>query len=154
MKAPRGTPERVRFWSFVDSPDKGCWLWQGSRFRSGYGAFMRKGQIKVGAHCLSWEIYHGQPVPKGMVIRHTCDNPPCVRPSHLVLSTHLENIQDRDAKGRGRSGNTGKTHCKRGHEFTPENTYEAGKHRQCRECNRATWRKYSRKRYAAQKAAP
>lgn len=44
------------------------------------------------------------------------------------------------------SFNRNKTHCKRGHEYTPENTYaKDGKHRQCRTCQRASGLKFSRK---------
>lgn len=43
--------------------------------------------------------YKGE-IPKGKEICHTCDNPMCINPEHLWAGTHLENIKDRDAKGR------------------------------------------------------
>jgi len=41
-----------------------------------------------------WEAHHGEPVPEGMVLRHTCNNPACVNPEHIVPGTHSENMQD------------------------------------------------------------
>lgn len=38
-----------------------------------------------------------------MVVCHTCDNRPCIRPSHLVAANQLDNIRDAWAKGRGRN---------------------------------------------------
>lgn len=78
----------------------GCWLWRGTIQTTGYG------QIRVGqrgpvylAHRLAWELANG-PIPKGMLVLHHCDNPPCVRPDHLFLGTHRDNALDCIAKGR------------------------------------------------------
>lgn len=50
-----------------------------------------------------WEAVHG-PIPSGMNVCHTCDNPPCVRPDHLFLGSHAVNQRDRKAKGRSGYG--------------------------------------------------
>jgi hypothetical protein len=78
-----------------------------------------------------------------MLVLHDCDNPPCFRLDHLRLGTHAENMADMRAKGRDNLGgnNRDKTHCKRGHEFTDENTrlYRKpnGRYaRFCQECQR------------------
>jgi len=80
-----------------------CWEWQGSRSDAGYGYFQVDG-IKMLAHRVSFKIFKGE-IPEGkgfhgFCVCHTCDNPPCVRPSHLFLGTQRVNIEDRDKKNR------------------------------------------------------
>lgn len=91
-----------RFWEKVDriDDDDSCWEWKGSRNPAGYG-ICTVGLRGIPAHRLSWMILHNQVIPKGFVICHRCDNPPCVRPTHLFLGSKKDNSADMIAKGRG-----------------------------------------------------
>jgi hypothetical protein len=85
------------------APDE-CWEWTGARFPYGYGHIA--GSPKLGeprnlyAHRVAYELGFG-PIPKGLFVCHSCDNPPCCNPKHLWLGTALDNARDRDAKGHG-----------------------------------------------------
>lgn len=85
--------------------DSGCWEWTGSKCRK-YGTIGINGRT-VRAHRASYEAFKGQ-IPHGLNVLHRCDNPPCINPEHLFLGTQLENIADRVAKGRTRSGGQGR----------------------------------------------
>lgn len=81
-------------------PFSGCHHWTASTNKFGYG------KIKAGdsgwklAHRVAWEFANG-PVPKGLYVLHTCDNPGCVNPSHLYLGSYKDNAQDRERRDRG-----------------------------------------------------
>lgn len=51
------------------------------------------------AHRYAYEYYKGE-IPKGLIIRHVCDNPRCVNPDHLMAGTHKENVHDMMTRGR------------------------------------------------------
>jgi len=104
---------RERFWEKARiGSDSECWEWTGEKSESGYGRFviLRK---HFGAHRLAYEFTHNTPVSPGLFVCHTCDNRPCVNPSHLWLGTHQDNMRDMILKGRstgrkpGRSGRRG-----------------------------------------------
>ncbi len=100
-KRPRGTLEE-RFWTKVNKagPDE-CWEWTGKRERQGYGRIMSgpKGGPQLMAHKVSYEIHKGK-VPKGLIVRHICDNPCCVNPAHLLVGTYADNTADMFERGR------------------------------------------------------
>ena len=100
---------------------------------------------EVGAHVAAFMNTWG-PVPKGMIVRHTCDNPPCINPMHLQLGTQGDNMRDRYMRGRDRSFNRAKTHCRHGHPFDEANTYVTPRgHRVCRPCRRVNAQRSRRK---------
>lgn len=78
----------------------GCWEWNSAKTPGGYGKLMFKRSHKY-AHRAMWEEVNGS-IPEGMEVCHHCDNPGCVNPDHLFIATHLENMLDRDSKGRGK----------------------------------------------------
>ena len=90
-----GTEER--FWLQV-SKDEGCWLWEGHCSSDGYGSFRVKGRETL-THRFSYLLHKG-PIPKGMLVLHSCDRPACVNPAHLFVGTQKDNMQDMLAKGR------------------------------------------------------
>lgn len=98
---PDQPPPRV----VPDLPDLGpCVEWQGRRSKDGYGEYGDNGR----AHRKAWSDVYG-PIPAGMVIRHRCDNPPCVRIDHLQIGTQADNVRDAVERGRARGGNARKS---------------------------------------------
>jgi hypothetical protein len=92
------------FWAKVRrGNDDECWPWQGSlAVNGGYGLFDRRRdgeRLSVRAHRLAYELLVGQ-IPDGAMLRHDCDNPPCVNPKHLTPGTAKDNSQDMVARGR------------------------------------------------------
>jgi len=126
-----------RFWSRVAKGD-GCWEWTGARKPNGYGDLTIRPR-RWSAHRFAYTVAVG-PIPAGMVVCHTCDNPPCCNPAHLFLGTQADNMADMGRKGR-RASSPRKTHCRNGHEYTPANTYMSNGGQVCRECNNSARRK-------------
>ena len=94
----RGWGGPHQFWSKVHKDASGCWLWTAGKTTCGYGSIGVGTKVWT-AHRLSWEL-NRSPIPEGLQVLHRCDVPACVNPDHLFLGTQLENIKDRDAKGR------------------------------------------------------
>lgn len=134
------------FWNNVRVMPSGCWEWAAHRDKrknQGYGVTHLRGNVPVRAHRVAYEIANATEVPLGMFVCHSCDNPPCVNPAHLWIGSVKDNARDCSVKGRTKGHKM--THCKRGHEFTPENTAPAkgpsGVGRRCRTCTRALAKK-------------
>jgi HNH endonuclease len=121
----------------AQNPETGCWLWQGAvrnpdtQDGGGYSRFWTGTHVDY-AHRVSFVHFRG-PIPPDKEIDHRCQTRACVNPEHLDLVDHTTNMR--------RGPNATKTHCKRGHEFTPENTRVVHHKRgwvlrECRECRR------------------
>lgn len=132
------TPVSQRFWPKVDRRGSDeCWEWQGARRGRGYGAFGVPGGKNVDAHRMSYALAHNlDPLNMPFVVRHTCDNPPCVNPAHLIAGTTQDNVND--MRDRGRAHFPLVDHCQRGHDLAKLGVYvnhRTGK-RRCAQCHR------------------
>lgn len=113
-------------------PNSGCWLWTGYCTPNGYGRVCFKGEYSS-THVLSYKTFNGY-IPKDADIHHKCEVRSCVNPDHLVAMDHRSHHRYHFL------GKAVKSHCKHGHELTPDNvivhyrsrndTYE----RICRTC--------------------
>lgn len=86
-----------RLWAGIDASGgvDACWPWMQLVSDKGYG---RIGSRDF-AYQVMWRVVNG-PVPAGKIIRHSCDNPPCCNPAHLLPGTHAENSRDMVERGR------------------------------------------------------
>lgn len=94
-------PVEDRFWTKVTKSDA-CWLWNGARDEHGYGLINIDGRNRR-THRIAYILTYGA-IPDGLVVRHSCDTPACVNPDHLILGTQLDNIDDRNTRGRTAKG--------------------------------------------------
>lgn len=124
-----------------------CWEWTGYVDKRGYGqsfVFTRGKSHTVTAHRLSYKVFRGE-LPDDLVLDHLCRNTKCINPEHLDPVTIKENTN----RGVGAwATRARKTHCKRGHEFTKENTRilkGKGNARLCRTCAILANREYRRR---------
>jgi len=109
----------------------GCWIWLGTINSQGYPSVWSNGP--KAAHREMYCLIRGD-IPDGMVLDHLCRVRHCVNPKHLEPVTNKENI----LRGNSFSAkNAKKTHCKRGHEYTKDNTKTVTKtitYRLCKAC--------------------
>jgi hypothetical protein len=139
-----GTPME-RWWAKVRKDPDGHWYWIGSLDRYGYGQFDvidENGHKNHRAHRWGYQQLV-RVLDADEVLDHLCRIHDCVNPDCLEPVTNAENLS------RQVPHNSAKTHCKRGHEFTPENTAyygPTGDWRRCRECMRIRTREFARRR--------
>lgn len=92
-----------RFMSFVSpEPNSGCWLWDGSTTKHGYGQISLNGSPSR-AHRVSFEFFNKTSAGNKFVC-NKCDTPSCVNPDHLFCGTHDQNMADKISKGRQSKG--------------------------------------------------
>lgn len=132
MTTIREKINRTRFWSNTTTQGD-CIVWTGYTDKDGYGKYNT-----IAAHRFAYEERVGV-IPSGLQIDHLCRVRSCVNPKHLEPVTAYENQR------RSPYSNISRKDCRRGHEFTKENTYITPKNkRQCRKCNLEANRKYRR----------
>jgi hypothetical protein len=97
--------------TFLKNVQKGgddeCWPWigkpNGYRWKYGY-AKCRMNRKRQFVHRVAYQLFVG-PIPDDKpIIRHTCDNPRCVNPNHLIAGTVQDNIDDRNLRNRQAKG--------------------------------------------------
>lgn len=118
------------------NPSTGCFEWTGALDGRGYGN-VRVGRQVRKAHRVVYEVVRG-PVAPELDCDHLCRVPSCVRPSHLQPVRHVVNVRRGAAMWVPGALQRAKTHCPRGHAYTPANTYvqPSTGGRLCRACDR------------------
>ncbi len=143
-----GVPDRI---ASKVSITEDCWIWLGTLNDRGYGVVGVEGRMRL-AHRAIYQFLIG-PIPNGHHLHHreSCSHT-CVNPAHLTPLTkgehsrrHPDNARSNWERMRSR------THCSKGHEYTPENTRYRGSTRLCRTCTRANNLIYKRAARARKK---
>jgi hypothetical protein len=140
-------PMLDRFFDKLSLDENGCWIWNASKERGGYGQFWvgskrEKTWRRRKAHRVAYEAFRGE-IPADRELDHLCRVRECVNPWHLEVVTHRENCLRGNAP-------TAIWHradtCKRGHSLL--DAYTQGGRRVCRQCKVL----YERRRRAEKKA--
>lgn len=139
--------------------ERGCWEGDFHVLPNGYAEVSAWGRQQR-AHRLTYRIAKG-PIPKGMDVLHSCDNPICYNPEHLSLGKDKRNVVESISRGRRNTarpnrvsnpGMYGRNECSRGHKLEGANLYMTpDERRQCRACRNAAarrWRPKPQEHYA------
>lgn len=151
---PKGTPPRILYDEFpcpnsnLEGP---CHIFRGNISKGsdgGYGTVGFNGKV-VKVHRYVYERDIG-PIPDGMKIDHQCRNRACCNVQHLRCVTNQVNATENVVNHQWQVM-AARTHCKNGHEFTPENTVplKTSNGRGCRACNRVKRLRFEERRRAA-----
>ena len=95
--------DRIKAWLIPNieiDPERGCWIWIGQRYVTGYGQFFACGKYRR-AHCVTWLLFEG-PIPIGALLCHRCDVRACANPRHLYIGDNASNTRDYMDRGEGR----------------------------------------------------
>lgn len=162
MRLPGTTLERFQARIEKGATSDGCWTWTGTISGGGYGHCWTGERVGL-AHRFAYELWVGQ-IPEGLQIDHTCHNVAatrgecaggtsclhrrCVNPTHLEAVTH--EVNSLRSVTNPTAANAAKTHCPKGHEYTPENTYVYPNRRSrlCRRCRADRMARYKVERGA------
>lgn len=124
----------------IEVLENGCWKWLGYVDIQGYGRYEVQNNYvrdRQYAHRFVYELLRER-IPPNREIDHLCKYKTCVHPDHLEVVTSRENVRRSSSVC---AVNGRKTHCKYGHEFTPENIYKMKHGRACLMCRRIAGRK-------------
>ncbi len=129
------TPEQRFNKKYVINEVTDCWEWTAALNNIGYGMFRWTSNKMRTAHRVSYELFNG-PIPIGLAVCHSCDNPKCVNPAHLWAGTLKQNAEDMVAKGRNGRGMFGYKHkfgtCEHCGAIRPVNTLARNHNDKCK----------------------
>lgn len=89
---------------YITEPNTGCYLWLGG-VDKGRGYIWHNRHKKETAPRVVYRLFKGN-FPNNLMIRHTCDNPLCVNPTHLLVGTAQDNRNDCVRRNRQAKGST------------------------------------------------
>lgn len=82
----KGREDKEYFWSLFETPPHSCWIWKAGKTKAGYGRFYLKSGASVAAHRYMYETIFKEKVLYPNIVAHTCHNPSCVNPDHLIVA--------------------------------------------------------------------
>lgn len=94
------------FWKHYEVDSNGCWVWNLTPDKDGYGTLKYKNKSKFYAHRAAYELAIG-PIPEGLLVLHKCDNRLCINPEHLYIGTHEDNMRDVRERNRRKGDKSG-----------------------------------------------